>query len=222
MKKNGFGSCQHEPGQFIKCLLMMKFTILLVFVFSLQSFGNGYGQDNISLNLEKVTFKKVFKAIEQQGVFRFVYKDEILPRDQRVSIAIENASLEDVLNHILRNTELSFRRLNGSLVVITTAEEKPVISITGKVTDEKGEPLPGVNIVEKGTNSGTTTNNEGIFVINVEKPEAILVFTYIGFLSSEVEVANRSSINVQLTPANKNMQEVVVVGYGDSVRCGIS
>ncbi|WP_276503609.1 TonB-dependent receptor [Terrimonas pollutisoli] len=214
MKKNGFGLCLHEPGQFIKCLLMMKFTILLVVVFSFQSFGNGYGQDNISLNLEKVTFKKVFKAIEQQGVFRFVYKDEILPRDQRISIAIENASLEDVLNRILRNTELSFRRLSGSLVVITAAEEKPVISVTGKVTDEKGEPLPGVNIIEKGTNSGTTTNNEGIFVINVEKSDAVLVFTYIGFLSAEVEVASRSSINVQLTPANKNMQEVVVVGYG--------
>src|SRR5688572_16171179 len=106
MKKNGFGSCRHVP-LFIKCLLMMKFTILLVFAFSLQSFANGYGQDNISLNLEKVTFKKVFKSIEEQGSFRFVYKDEILPRDQRISIAVENASLEEVLKRILKNTELS-------------------------------------------------------------------------------------------------------------------
>src|SRR5690606_7317446 len=113
MKKNGFGSCLHVP-LFIKCLLMMKITILLVLAFSLQSFANGYGQDNISLNLEKVTFKKVFKAIEEQGSFRFVYKDDILPRDQRISIAVKNASVEDVLKKILKHTDLSFRRLSGS------------------------------------------------------------------------------------------------------------
>ena len=169
MKKNGFGICPHMPGLFIKCLLMMKFTTLLIFAFSLQSFAIGYGQDNISLNLDKVTFKKVFKAIEQQGSFRFVYKDEILPHEQRISIAVENASLEDVLKQILKNTELSFRRLSGSLVVITSeAAAKNAITISGKVTDDKGEPLPGVNIVEKGTNAGTTTNDEGMFIMNIE------------------------------------------------------
>jgi len=67
MKKNAPGMTTHVPRLFIKCLLMMKFTILLVFAFSLQSFARGYGQETISLNLEKATLKKVFKAIEQQG-----------------------------------------------------------------------------------------------------------------------------------------------------------
>ncbi|MBO9660329.1 MAG: STN domain-containing protein, partial [Chitinophagaceae bacterium] len=88
---------------------MMKFTVLLIIAFSLQSFAHGYGQENISLNLEKVTLKKVFKAIEQQGACRFVYKDDILPREQRVSISVANASLEDVMNKVLQNTVLSYK-----------------------------------------------------------------------------------------------------------------
>ena len=213
MKKNGFGSCLHVP-LFIKCLLMMKITILLVLAFSLQSFANGYGQDNISLNLEKVTFKKVFKAIEEQGSFRFVYKDDILPRDQRISIAVKNASVEDVLKKILKDTDLSFRRLSGSLIVITSVETKQFITVSGKVTDDKGEPLTGVNIVEKGSGIGTTTNNEGLFVLNVENPNAILIFSYIGYETQEITLGNQTSLNVQLVASNKSLQEVVVVGYG--------
>lgn len=215
MKKNGFGAFLYAPGLFIKCLLMMKFTILLFFAFSLQSFANGYGQDNISLKLDKATLKKVFKAIEQQGAFRFVYKDDILPRDQRVSIAVENASLEDVLKRILVNTTLSYRKLSGSLVVITsTSVVNDFVPISGKITDEKGEPLPGVNVLEKGTTNGATTNSEGNFLINVEGTSATLVFSYIGYISQEVKADGNNSVNIQLQPSNKNMQEVIVVGYG--------
>lgn len=199
---------------FIKCLLMMKFTLLLIVAFSLQSFANGYGQDNINLRLEKVHLKKVFKEIESQGAFRFVYKDEILPRNQRVSISVENASLDEVLKKILKNTSLTYRRMSGSLVVITSGTSATAIPITGKVTDEKGEPLAGVNIIEKGTSNGAVTNDEGIYLINVENANATLVFSYIGYVFQEVSLGGRTSANVQLQPANKNLQEVVVVGYG--------
>ena len=141
MKKNGLDVSLYTSRQFIKCLLMMKFTLLLIVAFSVQSFAHGYGQDNISLRLEKASFKTVFKDIEKQGSFRFVYKDEILPRDQRVSIAVENASLDDVLKQVLQNTSLTYRKLSGSLVVITSGTlAATAVPVSGKVTDDKGEP----------------------------------------------------------------------------------
>lgn len=223
MKKNGSGVSPHTPYLFIKCLLMMKFTVLLIIAFSLQSFANGYGQENINLNLEKVTLKKVFKAIEQQGACRFVYKDEILPREQRISIAVENASLEEVMNKVLRNTELSYKRLSSSLVVITTGIiGTSAVPVTGKITNELGEPLPGVNIVEKGTNNGTTTNADGSFVLNVASLDATLVITYIGFVPQELALASRSEVSVKLVAEDKKLEEVVVIGYGTQKRRNVT
>lgn len=223
MKKNGSGASPHAPNQFIKCLLMMKFTLLLIIAFSLQSFGNGYGQENINLKLEKVTLKKVFKAIELQGACRFVYKDEILPRDQRVSISVENASLEDVMTKVLQNTELSYKRLSGSLVVITTGiTSATAVPVTGKITNEAGEPIPGVSIVEKGTNNGTTTNADGNFVLNVSSLSATLTISYIGFVQQEVALSNRSEVSIKLVAEDKKLEEVVVIGYGTQKRRNVT
>ncbi|MET0392175.1 MAG: TonB-dependent receptor [Chitinophagaceae bacterium] len=192
----------------------MKFTILIIFAFSLQSFAHGYGQDNITLNLQKVPLKKILKVIEQQGVFRFVYKDEILPRDQRISISVEDASLDDVLKEVLQNTDLTYTKLSGRLVVITAENNAPAITVSGKITDDKGDPLSGVSVIEKGTTSGVVTNEDGYFVLNVESQTATLIVSYVGYVSQEINLANRTAVSIQLQPVNRNMQEVIVVGYG--------
>src|SRR5882757_1467920 len=111
MKKSGCGVSQDTSRLIIKCLLMTKLAVLLSITLSIQSFANGYGQGNISLRLESTPLKKVFRAIEDQGVFRFVYKDEILPKDQRISIKVRNARVEQVLAEILGKTGLSYYKL---------------------------------------------------------------------------------------------------------------
>ncbi|MES1160239.1 MAG: STN domain-containing protein, partial [Bacteroidota bacterium] len=103
----------------IKYLLMTKIAILLLFAFSTQSFARSYGQKNINLRLENVELKKAFKAIENQGFFHFVYQEGILPRDQRVSIQVQDASLDAVLGILLAKTSLRYRQLSDNLVVIT-------------------------------------------------------------------------------------------------------
>lgn len=217
MKKNAPGAWSFASCTFIKCLLMMKFSLLLVLAFSLQSFAKGFGQEHINLNLEKATLKKVFKTIEQQGVCRFVYKDDILPRDQRISISVANASLDEVLKKVLRDTELSYKKVTGSLVVITTGGQtgQPAAQpVTGKVTNDKGEPMAGVSVQEKGTNNGTSTNVDGTFVLSVTDGNAVLIVSSIGFLTQEIKVENKNVINFTLVAENKNMEEVIVVGYG--------
>src|SRR5437868_9168561 len=118
MKKKGCGECSERTFLFIKYLLTMKLVILFILALSAQSFAGGYSQ-GISLQVEKVQLKKVFKIIEEQGTFRFVYRDAILPKDKRVSIRVDNASLDEVMAKILENTLLTYRKLNDNLVVIT-------------------------------------------------------------------------------------------------------
>jgi hypothetical protein len=168
---------------------MMKLIIVFIIGFSIQVFAKGYGQDNISLKLEKVQLKKVLKAIEEQGFFRFVYKDEILPREKRISIRVDNATLEEVMEKVLQNTSLTYRRLSNSLIVIanqsdgSAADVPAAIRVTGKVSDSKGEALPGVTVLEKGTNNGTTTTENGSFALDVTNEKSILVFSYVGYTS---------------------------------------
>lgn len=87
-------------------------------------------------------------------------------------------------------------------------------TITGKVTDEKGEALIGVNIIVKETNKGTSTNADGKYTLSVPGSSSKIIFTFVSYESKEVTVGNQSIINVSLTPDAKSLSEVVVVGYG--------
>src|SRR5215217_8093119 len=140
MKKNrrhlSFGNIKLP----LKCLLWAKFVIILC-IFSIPSFAGINAQDNISLHLQNVGLTKVFKAIEDQGKYRFVYKNEIIPASNQVSIEVRNATLEDVMGIVLEKTSLTYRKINDNLVVISPespadkAVLNPALPISGKVTD---------------------------------------------------------------------------------------
>ncbi|HEX8529109.1 MAG TPA: carboxypeptidase-like regulatory domain-containing protein, partial [Cytophagales bacterium] len=88
------------------------------------------------------------------------------------------------------------------------------VTVTGRVTDENGAALPGVNVLIKGTTTGTTTGSDGGYSLSVPDGNTVLVFSFIGYLSQEVPVGNRTAVNVQLATDTKALSEVVVVGYG--------
>ena len=90
------------------------------------------------------------------------------------------------------------------------------IVVSGVVTDESNTALPGVNILIKGTSAGVITNIEGAYKINVPNTEAVLVFSYIGYATQEIAVGNQTTINVTLVPDLTSLDEVVVIGYGET------
>ncbi|HEY4205295.1 MAG TPA: SusC/RagA family TonB-linked outer membrane protein, partial [Puia sp.] len=195
---------------------MTKLAILLIFV---HAFANGYGQGNISLRLEKVQLKKVLKAIEADGFYRFVYKDDILPKEG-ISIRVQHADLAAVMGKVLENTGLTYHRLSDNLVVITrtdaleSVKAMKAVKITGKVTSDKGEPLKGVSVLEKGTNNGTTTADDGGFTLQVTNPNATLVFSYVGFAAKELALRGKTTVDMQLSTTESSLKDIVVVGYG--------
>ncbi|MBC7889753.1 MAG: TonB-dependent receptor [Ferruginibacter sp.] len=226
MKKNGCVVPYGTAASIIKCLLIMKMTILLICIFSLQSFaGNSYGQEKITLHLENATLKKVFKAIERQTTFRFVYNDDILSPGQKVSISVLEVPLDDVMKKLLDKTTLDFKIVGSNLVVIAVglhaAREKniaPAFAIRGKINNEEGKPMANVSIVEKGTTNGTTTKEDGSFTLDVANGNIILLVSYVGFKSQEINVKGRNSIDITLQEEKNAMDEVVVVGYGTQRR----
>ncbi len=125
-------------------------------------------------------------------------KEETLVRDPEYSKSLPPVS---PLHH-----ERLMERINLATVVDRT--------VRGRVTDEKSEPLPGVNILLKGTQRGTVTDAEGRFTIDVSDNQAVLVFSFVGYVNEEVVVGNRNEIDLSMQVDEKSLDELVVVGYG--------
>ncbi|MEP6748218.1 MAG: SusC/RagA family TonB-linked outer membrane protein [Bacteroidota bacterium] len=222
MKKIGCRAYCHATTSVIKCLLIMKMTVLLICLFSLQSFANnGRAQENITLKLENATLKKAFKTIEKQTSFRFLYNDGIIPADQKINISVQDRPAGEVMKKLLENTVLSFKIIGSDLIVISAQGNEnvsPYVIITGTVVNAANQPLSKVSIVEKGTNNGTATKEDGSFSLNVVNTNAILVISYIGFATQEVSVSGRTNIPVQLKEDTRDLNDVVVIGYGTTRR----
>lgn len=202
----------------LKCLLIMKFTLVCLLVFSLQTLAiNSHSQEKITLNLREVPLETVFKSIEAQSNYRFVYSEEVMRNPGRVSINVRGEQVRNVLNEVLRNTALSFTTKDNNLILIVP-QKLLSLTIRGKVTDEIGNTLPGVSVLEKGTSNGTVTGAQGAFAIDVKDETAILVISYVGYKDKEVLVGNSRNLAIELSPAEGSMDDVVVVGYGTQKR----
>lgn len=179
----------------------------------------------ISLELNNSRLTKAFSEIEKRTEFNFTYDKLFVNRNQRLTASFQNASVGNILRFISEEAALQFKIINNNIHVITQetnvapAVEKVVepileVAISGRVTDENGEGLPGVNIIIEGTAIGTVTDASGSFRMNVPSTQSVLQFSFIGYLTQQVTVGNRSEINVTMTPDVKALNEVVVVGYG--------
>jgi TonB-linked SusC/RagA family outer membrane protein len=152
--------------------------------------------------------------IEKKSSFRVVFNDDVIPKNQKFSIEAVNQDINDVLNTLLINTNLTYTISQNNLLVIKLKDNVLAIDITGKVVDNTNQSLIGVSVKIKGTNRGTVTDVNGNYKISVDDNKAVLVFNYIGYEQKEVAVDNQKLINVSLTVNQKSLNEVVVIGYG--------
>lgn len=113
----------------------------------------------------------------------------------------------------------SFSFLETKPILVGQIQEK---LITGKVTDEEGNPLPGANVIVKGTANGTVTDADGEYQLNVPDHIKVLVFSFVGYLSKEVEISDQSTVNISLDPDLQRLDEVVVIGYGTMKKANIT
>ncbi len=205
-----------------KILIVMKLSLLIILL-SLFSAGASVYSQNSKLNLDytNVSLKEVLGAIEDQSEYRFAFSSEYLDLDRKVSVRFENEPVTGVLDNIFRGTGIRYK-LNDRMVILykdeAGANKQQQITVSGKVTDSSGTPLPGVTVVIKSTTKGIITNVDGIYTLTKVPGDATLVFSFVGMESQEITVAGKSTINVVMQEKTVGIEEVVAVGYGTQSR----
>lgn len=212
------------PGA-LQILLKMKLTLCII-LFSI--FGamasDTYSQTaRISLDLKGTTVRDALSAIENQSEFFFLYSEKVIDVERKINIEVNESPIEKMLNKIFEDTDVEYI-VKGKQIILTSAglnsEIEPSVgrqgqkTVTGKVVDNSGVSLPGVSIVVKGTTYGTVTDGNGNYSISNIPDNSILQFSFVGMKSEEVEVGDKSIINVTLIEETVGIEEVVAVGYG--------
>ena len=207
--------CHKNKKTVQKILKIMKFSFIFLIFAGLQVYATAYSQTRISMNAEGKTIREALKQIEKETDYRFFYSDDLVFLDQRTDLNVTNSSIDEVLRKLFKSSDLGYRIFENSTIIVSLKEQlRQGIPISGIITDTEGLPLPGVNVVIKGTNQGTITNADGAFSIAVPNEEATLVFSSMGYVPQEILVGSQRAINVTLSDATREIEEVVVVGYG--------
>lgn len=182
--------------------------------------GNTFAQVNVTIEKnQSATIYQVFKIIKEQTDFNFVYPRKVFKDIPDVELKKGTISVSKLLGQCLSKNNLDFELTEDKTILI---KEKAVNNhkavqqqtIKGKVTDASGQPVPGVNIVEKGTTNGVQTDFDGNFSLNVKSDNATLVVTYIGFKTKEVLLNGQANVSIKIEEDSAKLDEVVVVGYG--------
>jgi len=218
MKKREIYYALKHPD-YLKLLRIMKLTAALILFACLQLSARTYSQDRITLNMQSTDLKKVLAAIEKKSTYRFLYNDALLAGKPKVDVNVTNEDVITVLDGILSNRGIGYKVLENKLVVLKASTDGQPIevvdkTVTGRVVDVNGQPLPGVSVTIKGTQFGATTNSNGEFSIVVPDDKSVLVFSYVGYDSQEITVGARTSLNISLATSTRTMDQVVVIGYG--------
>ncbi len=201
---------------FLLILKIMKLLALLFLTGFIHVSAVTFSQNNpISLTLDDVRLTEVFDVLSNTSETKFLYRDETIP-ENLVSVHAENKPMDKILDEVLNGTDISYKFLSNDLVVIALKDflDKQENIITGKVVDTEGEPLAGVNIIIEGTTIGTITDIQGYYSIEYPGANTTLIFSYIGYITEKVPIANQKVIDITMVPDVESMEEVVVVGYG--------
>lgn len=165
----------------------------------------------LSLNIESESLGKAISIIEKQTHYLFTITSGEVDLNRKVTVKVKDASLDATLRELIRNSNLSYE-IRGNNIILSPKSAPVFHTVTGRVTDQNGEPVIGAGVMVKGTTQGTVTDVDGAFSIPASRGQ-VLVLSSIGYTDKEVPVMS-SQVNVELKADNELLDEVVVVGYG--------
>ena len=203
---------------------MKKFSVFFILAFLLVSFSPTYlvaqntKEKEIVLEVKNERLPQVFKRLERMTNYKIMFITEDL-KQYDVNGKIRAKDIHDAMNQIIGNKNLEYVIDNQFITVSlkdtekANASEQEPIKVQGKVVDENGAPIPGVNIKVHGKKTGTMTDLDGRYMIKV-LPDDVLNFSFIGYKAEQIPVKGQTTLNVNLTPSSMNLDEVTVVAFG--------
>lgn len=198
----------------------MKLFFLLTCCFTLSLSANSLAQqERVSLKMKNVGVEKLFDEVQRQTKLYFLFNIEQVKQLGKISLDVNNETVESVLMSVFKNSDLTYV-FNGNMIVVRprdTQENKEIkkIVITGKVSDEKKQPLPGVTVQMKGVAIGTATDHDGKYSLTIPNApkKFTLVYSFVGMVTQEVIYAGKDTINVVMKEDVATLEDVVVTGY---------
>lgn len=202
----------------------MKLFVMCMCFFSLGISAKTMAQqERVRLNMKEVSFQTLFNEIQRQTKLAFLFNHELVDQLGKITVNADDETVEEVLNSIFDRTGLTYT-VKGNMIVVKEkallgqSQNVQVTKITGKITDEHGQPLPGVTVLIKGTALGTATDMEGKYTLAVPEGSQTLVFTMIGMQTVEEIIGKRTEIDVIMKNDVAEMDEVVVTGIFKKAR----
>ena len=186
----------------------------------------------IEMHVRGERLGKVLEAIEAQTPFSFVYSSRELDIKRKVTLDAKNTSLFEVLKELSKQTRVKFRQVNFNISIQKIDDPEtgaeyikvilPPITVRGKVTDIDNNPLPGVTVLVKGTAIGTSTDVDGNYILEAPDENSVLVFSFIGYNSQEIPINGQTTLDISLEEDVRQLDEVVVVGYGTQKKANLT
>ncbi|MCO5238690.1 MAG: TonB-dependent receptor [Chitinophagaceae bacterium] len=205
----------------------MKLTAIILLAACMQVSARGYSQ--ITLSEHNAPLQKVFKKIQQQSGYDFVSTYEVIKKAGNITVHVRNVTLQKALEECLKETSLTYTIIEKTVVIkpkqqysyssntemVAEAVAPPPIEIKGRVINQQGEPLQNASVLIAGTNTGTTTNNDGRFTLTApDDRNVILEISIVGYQTRKVNIGKQTEVNVVLELAVSDLSDVVVIGYG--------
>lgn len=202
-----------------KVLFIMKLTAFFFFVstFTLVASVTFSQNKTITIDRDNVLIKDVLREIEDQSGYYFIYNNEFVDVYQKIDLHAKNQKIEVLLDKIFQGQDVNYS-ISERRIILSPAETHELAlqsrTISGRVTDSSGEPLPGVTVLIKGTTKGTITDFDGNYTISDVPVAGTMVFSFVGMRSQEIVVGNQSTINLVMEEDAIGLEEVVAIGYG--------
>ena len=212
-------------------LRIMKLIGVFMFVALVQVSASSYSQTKeLTIKGNHLTLEELFEMIENQSEFSFMYNLKQIDLSKEVDVNIKNQTVDKILNQVLEGTGITYT-VNDRLIVIHKEKnvelaeklaENQQRSVSGKVTDSSGSPLPGVTVVVKGTTNGSVTNADGEYLLTNVPEEATLQFSFVGMKTQEIPIDGKTVINATLSEETVGIEEVVAIGYGTQKKANVT
>ncbi len=220
MKKQGLID-SHGQGIVKKWRRIMRITIVLIFGLMFTANANSYSQGSkLDIRMTDRIIRDVIAYVEDNSEFTFLYKNEDLNVDKKVSLNLKAATINQILDKVLDGEGVVYDVYDRQIIIrkadkaLTYSQQPQQKTVTGVVTDQQGLPLPGVSVVVKGTTVGTVTNPDGGFTLSVPSNAETLQFSFVGMKMQEVAIEGRSTFTVVMEEETIGLEEVVAIGYG--------
>ncbi len=210
----------HRKRLKVLFLIMRLYSLLMLLGTLTVSAKSWSQQTKIDLQKQNVSVSDILLSIESNSRYLFIYDAKVINSLDNKSICVKGKNIEEVLNQLFKGTNVAYR-LNDRQVFLYEKETLPIdnytlqgkINIKGRVTDTAGQPLPGVSVAVKGKTIGTITDADGKYSLANVPSDAILQFSFVGMKSKEINVTEKTNINLVMIEESVGLDEVVAVGY---------